>query len=561
MINFDRRQYGPSFRIAKELARRARDDWRDWVKVIDASMADHQRIASPLTSLADHYRRLGWAGDGAEHLATVKRDGWALITQHGRWYWILSASAPWWVRPRFLMPRCASCIAADRYDCGCRPLNDVTAGMRIYVLVLEGDRNYYVGASATPMLRFEQHSTARNGALWTGINKPLRIRDVWTVPTASFRAMEDAVTLDLMRVYGVEHVQGGRFTGEGGLRRAELVLDREDEFPRAPRRINLTFAELAEELKREADEAPPAPGRRQLTGSSSSGGVSTHGDHVPWPAVERGDGMSVPTANTATLATLRGDETAMNTMRTLTSEEIYDDLAQMLDATGDYRVLRRLKPFEPTPAEEGAATWTGLVVDTETTGTDPERDEIIEIAMLRFRYGDDGRIVGAGEAWQGLRQPSLPIPPEATAVNGITDAMVAGQTIDPDEVAAFIASADLIVAHNAAFDRPFLERFCPAFQAQAVRLLDGRDRLAGGGARGPEARLSRQRPRLLPRPSSRPGRLPRHPRSAVADPAQERDPGDGRPAGAGEGAALADLGPWRAVRGERPAQAPGLPLA
>ena len=154
----------------------------------------------------------------------------------------------------------------------------------------------------------------------------------------------------------------------------------------------------------------------------------------------------------------------MNTMRTLSSEEIYADWAQMLDATGDYRVLRRLKPFEPTPAEEGAATWTGIVVDTETTGTDSEHDEIIEIAMLRFRYAEDGRIVGAGEAWQGLRQPSAPIPAEANAVNGITDDMVAGQSIDPDEVAAFIASADLIVAHNAAFDRPFLERFCPAFE-------------------------------------------------------------------------------------------------
>ncbi len=151
-------------------------------------------------------------------------------------------------------------------------------------------------------------------------------------------------------------------------------------------------------------------------------------------------------------------------MHTMTSEDIYEDWAQMLDHTGDYRVLRRLKQFEPPPSDGVAATWTGLVVDTETTGRDPAHDEIIEIAMLPFRYAADGRIVGVGEAWQGLRQPSLPIPPEATAVNGITDDMVAGQSIDPDEIAGFVASADLIVAHNAAFDRPFLERFCPAFE-------------------------------------------------------------------------------------------------
>jgi DNA polymerase-3 subunit epsilon len=41
--------------------------------------------------------------------------------------------------------------------------------------------------------------------------------------------------------------------------------------------------------------------------------------------------------------------------------------------------------------------------------------------------------------------------------------MVAGRTIDPDEVAAFAAPAAPVLAHNAAFDRRFLERFCPIF--------------------------------------------------------------------------------------------------
>ncbi len=48
-------------------------------------------------------------------------------------------------------------------------------------------------------------------------------------------------------------------------------------------------------------------------------------------------------------------------------------------------------------------------------------------------------------------------------MTGITDAMVAGHSIDPDDVAAFVAPADLIIAHNAKFDRPFAEAFCPAF--------------------------------------------------------------------------------------------------
>jgi DNA polymerase-3 subunit epsilon len=62
-----------------------------------------------------------------------------------------------------------------------------------------------------------------------------------------------------------------------------------------------------------------------------------------------------------------------------------------------------------------------------------------------------------------LRQPPDPIPPEITTITRIDDAMVAGHAIDPAEVTAFAAPAALVIAHNAAFDRRFLERFCETF--------------------------------------------------------------------------------------------------
>ena len=43
-------------------------------------------------------------------------------------------------------------------------------------------------------------------------------------------------------------------------------------------------------------------------------------------------------------------------------------------------------------------------------------------------------------------------------LTGITDAMLAGQRINLDAVEAFIEQADLVIAHNAGFDRPFCER-------------------------------------------------------------------------------------------------------
>ncbi len=44
--------------------------------------------------------------------------------------------------------------------------------------------------------------------------------------------------------------------------------------------------------------------------------------------------------------------------------------------------------------------------------------------------------------------------------------MVGGNRIVADEVSHFAAPAPLVVAHNAAFDRKFLERFCETFNSK-----------------------------------------------------------------------------------------------
>jgi DNA polymerase-3 subunit epsilon len=154
----------------------------------------------------------------------------------------------------------------------------------------------------------------------------------------------------------------------------------------------------------------------------------------------------------------------------LSSPAATDDLeryARLLEASDEFRVLRRLAKRTPAPIPDGVATRRGLFVDVETTGLDPARHEIIELAMVPFLYGLDGQIYAVEEPFRRLRQPSHPIPAEITALTGIDDAMVAGAAIDPLEVAAFAAEAVLIVAHNAAFDRRFLERFCDTFTTSA----------------------------------------------------------------------------------------------
>lgn len=140
----------------------------------------------------------------------------------------------------------------------------------------------------------------------------------------------------------------------------------------------------------------------------------------------------------------------------------------LLESSADYRVLRRLVPREPTgtqPSDENIKA--GVFLDVETTGLDPERDEIIELGMVRFSFSPEGEVLGTDPPFSRLRQPSKPIPVEITRLTGITDEMVAGKVIDPAEVENFIEPAVIVIAHNARFDRRFVERAFPIFATKA----------------------------------------------------------------------------------------------
>lgn len=141
-------------------------------------------------------------------------------------------------------------------------------------------------------------------------------------------------------------------------------------------------------------------------------------------------------------------------------------MAELLSRSADYRVLRRLAPRLPSPVV-GQATRVGILLDTETTGLDHARDEIIELGMVKFAYTPDGRIVGLCDTFSAFNEPSGPVPAEVTALTGITDEMVAGHRINEGAVEAFVDGAVIAIAHNAGFDRKFAERYWPIFERMA----------------------------------------------------------------------------------------------
>ncbi|UXS43065.1 3'-5' exonuclease (plasmid) [Agrobacterium tumefaciens] len=144
-----------------------------------------------------------------------------------------------------------------------------------------------------------------------------------------------------------------------------------------------------------------------------------------------------------------------------------ESMAQWLENTGRYRILRKLEPRSIMPREQSDFPRLAVLIDTETTGLHHSRDEVIEIGAVAFTYDDEGRVGDVVGVFNGLRQPSAPIPQEITRLTGITDEMVAGQQIDIPALDALIGPADLIIAHNAGFDRPFCEKLTPSFVPKA----------------------------------------------------------------------------------------------
>lgn len=147
-----------------------------------------------------------------------------------------------------------------------------------------------------------------------------------------------------------------------------------------------------------------------------------------------------------------------------------EEAEAILRESPDHRVLTRLKLSSLStlslPPPEPEKTIKGLFVDVETTGLDREKDEVIEIAAVPFAYGkheDSAVIYAIGEPFVQRRQPKKKLTPEITQITGLTDEMLAGQSIDVAALTAMVAGSKIVVAHHAAFDRPFCEGVCPAF--------------------------------------------------------------------------------------------------
>ncbi len=108
-----------------------------------------------------------------------------------------------------------------------------------------------------------------------------------------------------------------------------------------------------------------------------------------------------------------------------------------------------------------------IAFDLETTGTVPGVDQIVEIGAVRFNNG------AVESVFSTLVDPQKPIPPGATAVNGITDDMVRGKPRIDSLLQSFseFCEDSILVAHNAPFDAGFLTMDIKRYEAAAPKGL------------------------------------------------------------------------------------------
>jgi DNA polymerase-3 subunit epsilon len=139
-------------------------------------------------------------------------------------------------------------------------------------------------------------------------------------------------------------------------------------------------------------------------------------------------------------------------------------MARSLVESGDYRVMTRLEPQAEYHPPDHTPKLIAAVVDVETTGTNPDQDGIIELGICLFEYDrQSGRIYKVLGSWESFEDPGFPIPLEITKITGITDEMVSDHNIDDRAINDLLGRVVLVIAHNADFDRRFLEKRLPAF--------------------------------------------------------------------------------------------------
>jgi DNA polymerase III subunit epsilon len=89
-------------------------------------------------------------------------------------------------------------------------------------------------------------------------------------------------------------------------------------------------------------------------------------------------------------------------------------LVQQLEATGDYKVIRRFIAPDHYASLDGVDLQQlriAMIIDTETTGLSKETDKIIDLGFVLAEFNaKTGQVHRIVERYSGFEDPGMPIP-------------------------------------------------------------------------------------------------------------------------------------------------------
>ena len=135
---------------------------------------------------------------------------------------------------------------------------------------------------------------------------------------------------------------------------------------------------------------------------------------------------------------------------------------EQIEQAPDFKLLRRVPELLPEKPECSGKPYQMAIIDLETTGLNPAEHEIIEIGTLIVSFTNESGLGQVQLADNQLQEPKIPIPAEITRITGITNEDVKGQSIDWAHLGEALEKVNLVVCHNASFDRQFLELATPS---------------------------------------------------------------------------------------------------
>ena len=100
-------------------------------------------------------------------------------------------------------------------------------------------------------------------------------------------------------------------------------------------------------------------------------------------------------------------------------------------------------------------------LDLETTGLN-HNDKIVELALKLVEVdAKNGELIRINDSYESFNDPGFEMDKKNIAVHGISNEMVLGKSIDWDRVKIVFNRSDIVIAHNARFDRSFMDKNFP----------------------------------------------------------------------------------------------------